>query len=148
MGLDTLALAEQVERGARDIYRALAARFADDTQSAAVFSRLAAEEEEHANRIQLLRNQYMRNPELIGQMTVCCADLEHLIARTRDVLATVESEDALTVAKATQLLAQLERELAGVHAHLIAESADPSIKQFFEFLATQDRQHEDLLRGS
>jgi rubrerythrin len=136
--------AERVERLSAELYRALADRFPDDAEARALFSRLEAEEEQHANRVRLLAAHYRNDPKLpveadAGELEACAAECEQAIA---EVEAGAWNGDAAAVRRR---LAALEERLARAHADLLARNASPALREFLAQLAALDSAHARLL---
>ncbi len=140
--------AEQLEIVCAGIYRALAQKFQADPQAHDLFQRLEAEEQQHAARIRLLSARYQHDSRLLEAAAVAAHHLDELVGEARAVLAQVASgarSASLEVVKGE--LAELEERFSAAHAHVIASTANPGVRTFFEQLAQQDKAHEALLRG-
>ncbi|HEY3352734.1 MAG TPA: hypothetical protein VGQ83_05765 [Polyangia bacterium] len=146
---DSFSAAEQLEELAACIYRLLARQFAADPAAQGLFSRLEAEEQQHALRIRLLRSQYATAPRTTNTIVL---DLDLLEGARREGetlyrLLTAPGREP-TLAEARRLAVQLEERFAAAHADTMARNADPALKGFFEALARQDREHAALLRDA
>lgn len=140
--------AEQLEIACAAIYRALAQKFEADPEGRDLFLRLEAEEQQHAARIRLLSARYQHDSKLLEVAAVAAHHLDELLAEARAVLSQVASGAwgaSLEVVKGE--LAELEERFSAAHAHVIASSANPALKAFFEQLAQQDQGHRELLRA-
>jgi len=140
--------AEQLEMACAALYRALAAQFEADPGARDLFRRLEQEEIQHAKRVRLLAARYSHDSKLFDNVDMAVHALEDLLAEARQVLGQVAAgawSADLDVVKGE--LADLEARFAHAHAHVIASSADPSLKAFFEQLAAQDEGHHALLRS-
>ena len=141
-------MAERAELLAADVYEALSARVAGDPEGAAVFRRLRDEERQHALRIQMLANEYMRQPQAFKDVPIDGDFLETAIAEGESLLAEVRADRSpLTFERACSIAIAREPTLAVSRSEMMAAEADPGIKRFFGTLAQQDRNHEDLLAG-
>ena len=142
------SLAERAEMLAADVYEALAARITADADGAAVFRRLREEELQHAYRIRMIANEFMRNPQSFRDVPVDGDFLESAIAEAEGLLAEGRRDRSpLTFDQACLIGISLEHTLAVSSSKLVAAEADPGIKKFFSSLEQQDRNHEDLLAG-
>jgi rubrerythrin len=133
--------AEQLEIVCAGIYRALAQKFQADPAAHDLFQRLEAEEQQHAAR-------YQHDSKLLEAAAVAAHHLDELLAEARAVLAQVAAGAwgaSLEVVKGE--LADLEERFSAAHAHVIAATANPALKAFFEQLAQQDKAHRELLRA-
>lgn len=141
--------AERLELLASELYLALAARFAGDRDAVTLFRRLADEEVQHAARIRLLFAQYRNDPRLFqgaSGLGPGAPDVEALVRETAVAVAAVRDGDwVATLDEAVARVAALEERCASVHAELLASGADRAALGFFEELARQDRQHQQLL---
>jgi rubrerythrin len=140
--------AEQLELVCASIYRALAEQFRADPGARDLFQRLEAEERQHAVRVRLLAARYQHDSKLLEAAAVAAHHLEELLAEAQAVLSQVAAGAwgaSLEVVKGE--LADLEDRFSAAHAHVIALSANPTLRTFFEQLARQDRAHVELLRS-
>lgn len=135
--------AERIELLSARIYGALARLF-EDGDARALFSRLEAEEEQHALRVQLLAAHYRRDPKL--PIAAGAPELDRCIAEATQALADVEAGRwPRRLAEVRRRLAVLEGRLAGAHAELLAAGAPPALRDFFLSLSAQDAEHARLL---
>lgn len=140
--------AEQLESACADIYRALARRFQADAAARDLFQRLEAEERQHGVRVRLLSVRYQHDSRLLEAAAVAAHHLDELLAEAREVLSRVEAgEWGANLAAVKGELAELEERFAAAHAHVIASTANPALRAFFEQLAQQDKAHGELLRS-
>lgn len=139
--------AERLEVLCADIYRALARQFQDDPPARDLFQRLEAEERQHATRVRLLAARYQHDSKLLEAAAVAAHHLDELLEEARAVLSRIEAGGwgaGLEVVK--RELADLEDRFSAAHAQVIASTANPALRAFFEQLARQDRAHRELLR--
>ena len=140
--------AEQLEVLCAHIYRALARQFQHDPGAHDLFQRLEAEERQHAVRVRLLSARYQHDSKLLEAASVAAHHLDELIAEAREVLSRIDSGAwGASVEVVKGELAELEERFSAAHAHVIASSADPALRSFFEQLARQDKAHGELLRS-
>jgi rubrerythrin len=136
--------AERIERLSARAYAALATAFRDDAGAAALFARLRAEEEQHATRIRLLASHYRHQPKT--RVHADAAALEASAAEVDRAVAEIEAGAwGFDFEAAVRRVAALEERLSDVHADLMARTANPAIRAFFEALAKQDEAHAALL---
>lgn len=136
--------AERIETLSGRIYGALAKVFGGDPDARALFVRLQAEEEQHASRVRLLAAHYRRDAKLAVDGEA--AELEACSAAAAQALAEVEAGRwGADLDEVKRRLAALEEALARAHAHLLARSASPALREFFAVLAEQDEAHARLL---
>jgi rubrerythrin len=136
--------AQAIEAAAADAYRALAAR-SGGRPEAAVFLRLADEEDEHARRLAMLASLFIKDRKVLAGARQTLPGLEDTLAQLRALVGAIR-RGAMPVDQAVARLIDLEDLLSSNHAEVIARSADPRVKQLFELLAAQDREHHELLR--
>lgn len=136
--------AERIEVLSGNIFGALAHQFADDPEARALFTRLEAEEQQHAVRVRLLAAHYRHDPRMLGRAEA--QGLEESLAECEQALAEVEAgewgRDLVTVKRR---LAALEERLARAHAELLLGERNPALREFFAQLAAQDVGHARLL---
>jgi rubrerythrin len=141
-------MAERAEMLAADVYEAIAARMGADPEGAAVFRRLREEELQHAYRIRMISNEFMRNSQSFRDVPIDGDFLESALAEAETILAQVRADRSpLAFDQACLIGVALEHTLAVSSSKLVAAEADPGIKKFFSSLEQQDRNHEDLLAG-
>lgn len=142
-----LEKAERLELLAEQLYLALAARFGGEAK--ALFSRLAAEEAQHAARVRLLAARYRQDSRLVGSLAVDTPQLDRLLREAEEALAGVRAGawDG-DPAAAIEGAAELERRFCTAHAQSLPREAHPDLRAFFEQLAAQDRAHLDLLAAT
>jgi rubrerythrin len=144
--LAKLALAEEIERLAQRLYLSLAARFAAEPDAAALFAGLAAEEEQHALRVSLMRESYGQNPARYGPLKLDTTAMTRAKAEGAALLVMLETpETHLGLDQAMRLAAALEEKFANAHADQLAAQSDPTLREFFEVFVAQDRAHAALL---
>jgi rubrerythrin len=138
--------AEQVERVAAKLYRQLAERFSATKATADTLSQLAAEEDQHAMRVRMLRDRYAKHPSAFEEVPLDLALMDELLAEA-ELLAQLFAREpfTLTVAEAREFMIKLEQRFASAHAQSMAVSATTELSTFFEALAKGDREHAKLL---
>lgn len=142
-----LEKAERVERAAARAYRAGAGALGESPH-AALLTRLAEEEDQHAARVRLLAARYRHDARLFQNVDFKLVALDAEIDAWGRVLLEIEAgrwkdDPPGLLAR----LAALEEQSAQSHAHVLASAADPAVAEFFQKLAEQDRAHRQLLRG-
>lgn len=136
--------AERIEAASARIYGALATAFRDDPGARALFTRLQAEEDQHATRVRLLAAHYRHDPKL--QVDVDAAVLDACLAEAARALAEIEAGGwGPDLDSVKRRLAVLEERFSAAHAHLITGSRSPALREFFATLARQDEAHARLL---
>jgi len=141
--------AERVERASSELYALVAECFPWPAEDGALLRRLAEEEVQHAARIRLLAARYRSDARAFAVETDALAGLE----RTEQALGALRSEIsagrwASDLPGLKDRLANLEEGSHGSHADLLARASDPAVGAFFRALASQDRAHVAMLRGS
>jgi multidrug resistance efflux pump len=143
---DILDKAEKLELLSAEIYGALARRFGDDEAAVKLFTRLCAEEEQHAARVRLVAAQSRRDSKLLGKITVDGHELDDVVRELTTMLANLRAGNwDADLAQTKRLLLDLEERSEQAHAHAI-NGLHESLRRFFEQLALQDKAHEELLR--
>ncbi len=142
-----LTVAQQVETVAGEIYRVMAAQFAEQPEAARVFTTLAAEEVQHALRVQMLQSRHALRPLDFSGLGI---DPEVMPALLKEALAFKEQLAAgppLSLSEATRLLVNLEHRFWEAHAQVITGPENDELRSFFEDLARQDKMHVRMLQG-
>ncbi len=140
--------AERIELLSADIYRALAERFADDAEARMLFQRLEEEEIQHANRIRLMAVRYLHDLRLFGKADLSALRLEEIFEEGQRALWSIaRGEWGTDLAFVKRAVAELEAKFSAAHAHILSQTADPAVREFFEKLAQQDEAHHQLLLG-
>jgi len=142
-----LEKAEAVERAAARAYRAGAAALRGSPQGALLL-RLADEEDQHAARVRLLAARYRHDARLFQNVDFKLVALDAELATWTEAQREIEqgrwSGDAPGL---LARLASLEEQSAQSHAQVLATGADPTVAEFFQKLAEQDRAHRELLES-
>jgi hypothetical protein len=138
--------AERVERLCSLVYLTLAERFRHDAEACALFTRLAAEEEQHANRVRLVAAHYRNDPKLpicadLGGLEACAAECEQAVA---EIQAGSWGTDLDEVRRR---VFDIEIHMAQAHADLLARNASPELREFLAQLAQQDDAHARFVTG-
>lgn len=142
--LQLLDVAVEVEEGAARIYDQLALRFATHQEYGPLFTGLAAEEREHADRVRALRAWADDNAAEVR--SVDPSDLAILLTLVQDIEVMLRDDPrrvSLTSALATSF--RLEKALATAHAELVARSLGPQATALFRDLSQDDSAHAALL---
>lgn len=145
-GPDAFQLAQQAEELAGQLYRQLLTFFAPGSDAHRRFSGLAAEEDQHALRLQMLRARCLQHPHTLREVQLDAAAMRTLVAEA-ETLRELFGRPGIRVsaAEARELMLALERRFAGAHAHAAISPANGELRAFFEELARQDREHMRLL---
>lgn len=141
---ELLQRAERIEATAARIYAALAKTFRGSPEVRALFATLQGEEEQHASRVRLLAAHYRHDPKL--PVDADPAEFDACLAEATRALAEIEAGRwGADLDEVRARLAVLEERFAAAHAHVIARSASPAVREFFATLAAQDEAHARLL---
>lgn len=136
---------ERIEALAQEIYARLASDFAEDAVAAAEFRKLADEEAQHAQRIQLLGRTH-RGKSIFDGAASLEQRLEAGLRLAEQLLAEVTAGAwGRDLRRVTERMVDMEEQLAGFHAEAMAHAAEPSVQKLFQALAQQDRQHRALI---
>jgi rubrerythrin len=146
VSITALEKAEQVEKAAEDLYRRLAAKFHGNPRLRELFDELAEEENQHAERIAMLRYQAEGDPRLAARLMLDEARLDELL-RDAETAARLIVQSSLTIEEALNLAYELERAFAVAHAEAATSSGDQWLTSFFSELALDDKRHRELLRS-
>ncbi len=132
---------------AQDVYSALAIRYGDRPDLLDLFSGLAVEEEQHANRVRALA-QHRTNQDLSG--AVLARIVGTLKAMETELVALMEvGADGRALDAPDEILRKVidfECRFAPIHAEYLAQVFAPGMQSLFSALARQDRIHVELLR--
>lgn len=144
---DILERAEKVELLTSELYAAFARQFRADPSALQLFTRLRDEEQQHAARVRMLAAQSRHDPKLLAKIAVDTDRMDALVREIGGIKAAVEGGNwRLDLPATRQALIELEKRCALAHTDGL-QSLDPSLRTFFELLASQDKAHEELLRG-
>ncbi|MGC3997689.1 MAG: hypothetical protein QM767_09425 [Anaeromyxobacter sp.] len=126
----------------------LAARFSSDPEAREVFQRLQAEEVQHASRVRLLASRYRHDPKILGTPSAqAVAELERTVVEVQEAIAQMQDgRFGRTLAQVLENVVRLEERVGSAHAEVIARTAHPDVRAFFQLLAGQDAGHARLLR--
>lgn len=145
---DCLAAAARIETQFRDVYAALARRFEHRHDLRDLFLRLAEEEEQHAQRIQLLARHQREaawDPDVLSGLAW---GLDAMAAELADLEREFEAATEADVPSILRRVIELEGRAGSFHAEELARSGDPEIRTFFSVLSRQDERHQELLTHS
>jgi len=139
-------LAERVEDLSRHLYLTLAGHQATPPAIRELLLGLAAEEEEHARRLQLLASTMRRSQWSTQLVQVAEAGLKAAADEFEAFLGEVRTRrrpgDLIQI---LDRLGRLEERLSFVHAEELARGLGPEAARIFESMARQDRRHQKLL---
>lgn len=143
---DKFDKAEAVERAAARLYRQLARRFDRASATAKTFLELAAEEDQHALRVRMLRDRYSQKPSASGDIALDLPAMEAILAEAA-LLEELFAREPFTISieEATRFMVQIEDRFSEAHAHAMASTSSPEIRAFFEMLSKQDAAHARVL---
>lgn len=143
--LTQLDLAERIEEIAARIYRALAKRHAGSPEARGLFEKLAAEEDQHALRVRMVRTRYLRDNQSVGDIALDVSAAMDAVRRAEELCDRVAAAPDMTFTEAKRLARQLEEDLSRTHAEMLADSSAPEVRAFLESLARQDLEHARVL---
>jgi len=132
--------AEQLEKLAAELYRALAKHFHLEADAKCLFEQLASEELQHALRIRMLDQQAWHDRKVFGERPPVVEGLDRLQQQAASLLQAAASW-AHDFPETLGLMSQFEDELAVAHAELLARAADARLRGLFEALSAQDLAH-------
>ncbi len=142
---DLFKRAERIELVSAAIYGALAKRYRGDPDTYALFSRLEAEEQQHASRVRLLAAAYRKDSKLLEKVNGA-GELDACLAEADAALREVERDEwGPALADVLDRVSRLEDRLAKAHANLLALNGNGALRDFFEQLARMDDAHVQLL---
>ncbi len=134
----------QLERSISELYLSLSERFSSDAEAAAVFLRLALEEQAHVGLIEYQRRVARWSPEQFGEVDV---DLEEVLETTRKVMQLRDSGEPISLAEAVRAALELEVGAAEHHAQNAVRQTDPGLSQLLGSLSSGDHDHVASLRA-
>jgi rubrerythrin len=139
-------LAQQIEDLSRSIYLALADHDATPPGLRDLFLGLAAEEEEHGRRLQLLATS-QRGSNWANQIVeVAAAGAQTAALQYEAFLVEAKTQRRPgDLMKIIDRLVQMEERLSFVHAEELAQGAGSGAVRLFQSMAKQDRRHQKLL---
>jgi rubrerythrin len=140
-------LAERMESLAEEVYSALAERCRSGQPGRPPFERLAVEENQHLQRVKMMRRRLLADSDSLGKVQLDVALAESAIAWGEQVLGRLQEMTDVPVDQAQTLALTLEERLATAHAHMLTPDCEPELRDFLLALARQDKAHLALLRG-
>jgi rubrerythrin len=141
--------AVEVENLMRDLYLRLAAAHGDDPRSRELFLRLAAEEEQHAQRIRLLARHQGPGTWANETATRIQEELGAMSGELQSIAREIgEQGNGLPRAALLRKLIEAERRAGVIHAEVLARTTEIEVQMLFWALARQDVHHEALLRST
>ena len=135
---------ESLEEAMARLYERYAESFADDTETAALFARLALEEHGHARQVSLQRRLTQKLAERVVSLPVGQAEIARMIAETGDAAARASTT---TLAEALALAAGLEATAAERHLGRALSMVDPEIARLVAGLGRGDNDHLERVRA-
>lgn len=142
--VDAFSIAELAEEVAGEIYDILAAFFEDKPALQQLFSKLAEEEREHAERVRDLAKVWHRDkraqPPALDVARMC-----QLVERARAFRDSLREAEVIDPYDAIRLAASIENDFNAAHAEAMAKERNPGMKALFEELAEGDEGHNELL---
>ncbi len=139
-------LAVQLEQMAADTYDLIAQRFSEDEAAKKIFLRLAGEERQHAARVELLKSRFLYNRNAFREILVDVKVAEALLEEGQKLKEVLAGSTPITLHEAKKIMLAIEERFEIVHAQSMTANSDPEVRELFELLAKQDRQHIELLR--
>lgn len=133
---------EQFERLMRDIYNELAEAFAEDAEAAALFSRLAFEEEAHLGQVQFLRRLVRQNGAHFGDVEI---DPNVLLREVDELETALDAARRFSLREALVIAIQFEGGVAELHARPAIAKANPEVARTLGDLRAADERHRNAL---
>lgn len=133
--------AERLETLAGVLYRLIAARLPAGSKAAAVFTQLAAEEDQHALRIRMLRQQYQARPKAFQEPLLDLAEVNRLITEAEALQLCFANSETCSLEDARRFMVEQEKRFAVAHAQVLAATQDAAAAAFFRELARMDQMH-------
>lgn len=93
----------------------------------------------------MLKSRYLHNRKAIKEIVLDVDAIQGLLSEGESLKEMLAGGASLTFQEAKQLMLNIEKKFASTHAHTMTASSDPEVRELFELLAKQDRQHADLL---
>ncbi|HEX9052444.1 MAG TPA: hypothetical protein VF841_18100 [Anaeromyxobacter sp.] len=144
---EVLERAEKVELLTAELYAAFARHFCADPSALQLFTRLRDEEQQHASRVRMLAVQARQDRKLLAKIAVDTSRIDAIVREIGGIIAAVEAgEWRLGLPETRKELMELEERCASAHSDGL-QGVHASLRAFFEQLASQDRAHQELLRG-
>jgi len=132
----------QLEIAMRDLYGFLAAVFKDEREAAALFVRLRAQEERHANLVKYQRRLVAHNPHRFRDVLTDVGDVDAVLA---SIHAFRSTDVRPSLGEAIDLAAELEGSAAErIHGSVVARS-NPELAGLMAALGGEDDVHRRLL---
>lgn len=136
----------RVEQVAGELYRLLARTVAGGDRNRKFFESMADEEDQHAQRIVMLRTQYKVTPSKWGSPDLSSLELDLLLEEAQILKELFNKEGFSTsMEEARRFMISLEQQFIRVHSQAMISMVDPELRSVFEDLALQDRAHLRML---
>lgn len=141
-----LAKAIHVEEIAAELYLLLSDHFPRGSLQQESFAQLAREEQQHAQRIKMLRTQYISSDNAYNTTGAEVKILDGLVKEAQTLRDLISRRGfSATSDEAISFMVALEKNMIATHAQLLAAPEDKELRAFFEDLARQDSMHMQLL---
>jgi rubrerythrin len=144
---ECLESAAWMENQAQNVYSALAIRYGERSDLRELFSGLAKEEEQHADRVRALALHRAKRDlsdatmaRIAGTLKAVEAELAKLMAVGADGRRPDEPEEIL------RKVTDFEKRFESIHAEYLAQDFAPGMQGMFFSLARSDRKHAELLK--
>ncbi len=145
--VECLEAAARMEVLAQDVYSALAIRYGERSDLRELFSALALEEEQHADRIRALvgnRTNQVLSDATTDRLTETMKAVEAELVALMEVGADGRALDAPD--EILRKVIDFEKRFESIHAEYLAPDFAPGMQGLFSSLARQDRKHIELLK--
>ncbi|PLX95200.1 MAG: hypothetical protein C0621_04250 [Desulfuromonas sp.] len=133
-----LASCMKIEQSIGQIYQYLADLFAKEAAFHQLFSRLAADEQDHALQIKLAGN--LQRETVVTGLHLDETKVEELLSQVREMVASLRGTPP-TAAEALQMALRLEEEFCQTHLLAAADIRDEKLASMFRALARADKDH-------
>ena len=139
-----LEMCEQIELLAGQVYRKLAALHASDTALAALWTKTAREEDNHAAQFHVSAAMLAG---MVDHVRVTSAEAEPAIHQLKAFLTRCTASPPSAVEALTEMIA-LEDSLAAFHLDNAAAFVRPEHRNLFQAMMKADRSHVEALRAA
>jgi hypothetical protein len=139
-----LSTCRKIEEGAAQLYHLLAEVHREEAHMAALWTKTAREEENHAQQIALVQRSQAKSGATVK------VDLEKAEEALRMVGAVIEAyrRESPTVRQALEEAITIEYALTQFHADYAVEFGDAAYRQLFRSMMAADQQHVEALKAA
>jgi rubrerythrin len=131
----------EFERAISELYGRWAEVFEADREASLLFTKMATEENGHANLVEYHRRLLQKNPNLSGSVDVTQEEMATLLGIVRQSLAGPPPG----LEEAVRLACVLEASASDGELRIALKGSHPDVRSLLDLLGNEDRQHVERL---